>query len=84
VYDYAKVLVMLKNTTRTKKLIKYADTTTTQIVVITIESLKGEDIGFLQPKWAQEWGIGTEKNDNGVLILLAKAEKNMDLTRLRS
>jgi uncharacterized protein len=37
---------MLKNTTRTK-LIKYADTTTTQIVVITIESLKGEDIGFL-------------------------------------
>jgi hypothetical protein len=31
---------MLKNTTRTK-LIKYADTTT-NIVVITIESLKGE------------------------------------------
>jgi hypothetical protein len=37
---------------------------------------KGEDIGILTPKWAQEWGIGgTEKNDNGVLILLAKAER---------
>jgi uncharacterized protein len=49
VYDYANVLVHRKNTIR-RKLINY-DTTTTQIVVITIESLKGEDIGILPPKW---------------------------------
>jgi uncharacterized protein len=31
---------------------------------------------ILTPKWAQEWGIGgTGKNDNGVLILLAKQRK---------
>jgi uncharacterized protein len=78
VYDYAKVLSDAEKTQLEQKLIKYADTTTTQIVVITIESLKGEDIGILTPKWAQEWGIGgTEKNDNGVLILLAKAERKI-------
>lgn len=78
VYDYAKVLSDSEKIQLEQKLIKYADTTTTQIVVITIESLKGEDIGILTPKWGQEWGIGgTEKNDNGVLILLAKAERKI-------
>ncbi len=78
VYDYAKVLNANEKAQLEEKLIKYADSTTTQIVVITIESLKGEDIGILTPKWGQTWGIGgTEKNDNGVIILLAKAEKKI-------
>lgn len=78
VYDYAKVLSETEKAQLEEKLIKYSDSTTTQIVVITIESLKNEDIGILTPKWAQQWGIGgTEQNDNGVLILLAKAERKI-------
>ncbi len=78
VYDYANVLSADEKAQLEEKLIRYSDSTTTQIVVITIESLKGEDIGILTPKWGQTWGIGgTEKNDNGVIILLAKAEKKI-------
>ena len=78
VYDYAKVLSADEKAQLEEKLIRYSDSTTTQIVVITIESLKGEDIGILTPKWGQTWGIGgTEKNDNGVIVLLAKAEKKI-------
>ena len=78
VYDYAKVLSETEKVQLEEKLIKYSDSTTTQIVIITIESLKNEDIGILTPKWAQQWGIGgTEQNDNGVLILLAKAERKI-------
>lgn len=78
VYDYANVLSPEEKAQLEEKLIKYSDSTTTQIVVITIESLKGEDIGILTPKWGQTWGIGgTEKNDNGVIILLAKAERKI-------
>jgi uncharacterized protein len=78
VYDYANVLNANEKSQLENKLIKYADTTTTQIVVITIESLKGEDIGILTPKWGQEWGIGgTKQNDNGVIILLAKDERKI-------
>lgn len=78
VYDYANVLSADEKAQLEEKLIRYSDTTTTQIVVITIESLKGEDIGILTPKWGHAWGIGgTEKNDNGVIILLAKAEKKI-------
>jgi uncharacterized protein len=78
VYDYANVLSSTEKSQLEEKLIKYSDSTSTQIVVITIESLKGEDIGILTPKWGQTWGIGgSEKNDNGVIILLAKAERKI-------
>ncbi len=78
VYDYANVLSPEEKIQLEEKLIRYSDSTTTQIVVITIESLKGEDIGILTPKWGQTWGIGgSEKNDNGVVILLAKEERKI-------
>ena len=78
VYDYANVLSADEKAQLEEKLIRYSDSTSTQIVVITIESLKGEDIGILTPKWGQKWGIGgTAKNDNGVIILLAKAERKI-------
>ncbi|WP_293874031.1 TPM domain-containing protein [Flavobacterium sp.] len=75
VYDYANVLSAQEKTQLEEKLIRYSDSTSTQIVIITIQSLKGEDIGLLAPKWGQKWGIGGSKeNDNGVVVLLAKAE----------
>jgi uncharacterized protein len=78
VYDYANVLSAQEKTQLEEKLIRYSDSTSTQIVVITIESLKGEDIGILTPKWGQTWGIGgTAKDDNGVIILLAIAERKI-------
>ena len=78
VYDYANILSAEEKAQLEEKLIRYSDSTSTQIVVITIESLKGEDIGILTPKWGQTWGIGgTAKDDNGVIILLAKAEKKI-------
>jgi uncharacterized protein len=76
VYDYAKVLSATEKIQLEEKLIKYSDSTTTQIVVITIESLKGEDVSQLATRWAQTWGIGgTAKEDNGVIILLSKTER---------
>jgi uncharacterized protein len=78
VYDYANVLSATEKAQLEEKLIKYSDSTTTQMVIVTIETLKGEDIGILTPKWGQTWGIGgTAKEDNGVLILLAKAERKI-------
>jgi uncharacterized protein len=78
VYDYANVLSPDEKAQLEEKLIKYSDSTTTQIVVITIESLKNEDVSQLATKWGQTWGIGgTEKDDNGVIILLAKAERKI-------
>tara|TARA_R110002124_G_scaffold94299_10_gene238212 strand:+ start:1151 stop:1987 length:837 start_codon:yes stop_codon:yes gene_type:complete len=77
VYDYANVLSSTEKLQLEEKLIHYSDSTTTQIVVITIESLKGEDVSQLATRWAQTWGIGQAKEDNGVIILVAKAERKI-------
>ena len=77
VYDYADILNPQEEKALENKLIRYSDSTTTQIVVISIEDLKGEDIGILTPKWAHEWGIGQEKEDNGILILVAKNDRKI-------
>ncbi|MFY7739174.1 MAG: TPM domain-containing protein [Flavobacterium sp.] len=77
VYDYAKLLNANEKSALENKLIKYSDSTTTQIVVITIEELKNEDIGLLTPKWLTEWGIGQAKEDNGILILLSKNDRKI-------
>jgi uncharacterized protein len=78
VYDYANILSASEKTQLEEKLIRYSDSTTTQIVVITIESLKDEDVSQLATKWGQTWGIGgTKQDDNGVIILLAKNEKKI-------
>jgi uncharacterized protein len=77
VYDYADVLSQTEEKELESKLIRYSDSTSTQIVVISIADLKGEDIGILTPKWAQEWGIGQEKEDNGILILMSKNDRKI-------
>jgi uncharacterized protein len=75
VYDYANLLSSVDKSKLEEKLVRYSDSTTTQIVVITIESLKGEYIATLATNWAQNWGIGDAKKDNGVLILVARTER---------
>ena len=78
VYDYADILNPQEEKELENKLIRYSDSTTTQIVLITIEDLKGEDIGILTPRWGQTWGIGgSEQNDNGIIILFAKNDKKI-------
>lgn len=80
IYDYADMLTASEEQMLEQKLISYADTTSTQIVIATIESLQGEYIGLYAPKWAQEWGIGMEKEDNGLLILLSKEDRKIWIT----
>ncbi len=77
VYDYANVLNANEKAQLEEKLIKYSDSTSTQITLITIESLKGEDVSQLATNWAQTWGIGQAKEDNGVIILVAKDERKI-------
>lgn len=75
VYDYANLLSSQQKEHLQNKLYRYDDSTSTQIVVAIINDLKGEDITMLSTKWAQAWGIGGKKEDNGIFILLKK-DKN--------
>lgn len=80
VYDAADLLSPSEEQQLERKLLNYADTTSTQIVVATITSLEGEYIGLYAPKWAHEWGIGQAKEDNGLLILLSQNDRKIWIT----
>lgn len=80
VYDEADVLSTTEEQQLEKKLLNYADTTSTQIVVVTIESLEGEYEGTYSAHWAEEWGIGQAEEDNGLLILLAEKDRKIWIT----
>jgi len=79
VYDYVGLLSKGEKSTLENKLIKYADTTSTQVVVAIVDSTKGEEIGYLATNWAHKWGIGQEKEDNGVFILLAQNDRKITI-----
>ena len=83
VYDYAEIFKDSEREQLKQKLIRYSDSTSTQIVVITIKTTKGENIGMLAPRWGQAWGIGQdgkdgqEGKDNGIVILVASEDRNI-------
>ena len=77
VYDYIGLLGPSEKNNLEQKLIRYSDTTSTQIIVVIISTTKGENIGLLAPKWGHKWGIGQAKEDNGVFILLARDDRKI-------
>ena len=79
VYDYTGLLSANQKTSLEGKLVRYSDTTSTQIVVAIISSTEGENIAYLAANWGEKWGIGQAKEDNGVLMLLAKDDKKITI-----
>jgi len=79
VYDYVNLLNENQKTVLERKIISYSDTTSTQIVIAIVETINGETIGEVGARWGQKWGVGQEKEDNGILILVAKGDKQVDI-----
>lgn len=79
VYDYIDLLTPAQKSSLERKLIGYADSTSTQIVVAIINSTNGDDISLLGAQWGQKWGIGQADEDNGILMILAKDDRKIDI-----
>lgn len=77
VNDFAGFMSAEEVKTLEQKLYKYADTTSTQIVIVTISSLKGVTIEKYANDLARAWDIGQKDKNNGLLILIAKQERKM-------
>lgn len=77
VYDYVNLLSNSQKRQLEQKLIRYSDSTSTQIVVAIISSTEGEDITYLGAQWGHKWGIGQADEDNGVFILLARDDRRI-------
>jgi len=84
VYDEANLLSENEKQLLNDKLIKFEDSTSTEIEVIIIPSTKGEDVNFLATMFGEQWGIGKKSKDNGVVFLIATNDRTMAIQQGRA
>lgn len=77
VNDFAEVLSAEEQQALEQKLVTYYDSTSTQVVIVTLATLDGYPIEDYGLKLAREWGIGQEGKDNGLLILVVRDDRKM-------
>lgn len=80
VYDYINLLSSNESRVLEQDLIRYSDSTSTQIVVAIIKTTQGENINYLAANWGEKWEIGQAGKDNGVLIILAKDDRKIAIS----
>lgn len=61
----------------TAKLSSYADTTSTQIVVVTVSTLGGYAPVDYATQLGREWGVGQGDTDNGIVLLVSREEREV-------
>ena len=70
VSDYANVLSATQRQEMEQRLRDLDDSTGNQIVVVTLADLEGYDIADYATQLGRAWGVGSEKNNNGVVIVV--------------
>ena len=77
VNDYARLLSPEAAASLEQKLAGFEREQSTQIVVLTIPSLQGDEIDGFSIRVAEKWKLGRKGKDNGVLLVLAQAERKV-------
>jgi len=75
VNDYADILAPSTEQQLEAVLADLENTDSTQIAVLTIPSLEGEDIEGFSIRVAEKWKIGQKKTDNGALLIISKNDR---------
>lgn len=77
VNDFAGVLSATEKQNLEVKLQSLRDATSAEVAVATVVSLGDETIETYATKLFAEWGLGGEKKDTGILILVVPTERQM-------
>src|ERR1700754_1468058 len=71
VNDLANVLSPEQEAALERKLVAYDDSTSNQVVILTVNTLNDYPIEEYSLKVLRGWGIGNKTTNNGVLIVAA-------------
>lgn len=77
VVDNAGMLQASTRSQLTKTLAQHEQKTSNQIVVATVKDLQGYSIERFANELARKWQLGQKDKNNGVLLLVAKAERKV-------
>jgi uncharacterized protein len=79
VSDYTNTLSAGEISSLEQKLVAFNDSTSTQIAVVLIQSLEGYDVADYAVRLADKWGIGQDKKNNGVILLVSIGDRKMSI-----
>ncbi|WP_185855663.1 TPM domain-containing protein [Blattabacterium cuenoti] len=79
IQDYSNVLSKEELHNLNKKLLNYFKITSTEILIILIRDLNGEDPNVVAYKWGERWRIGQFYKNNGIVILLSINDKKISI-----
>lgn len=80
VNDFAEILSKSEEQRLERFLVDYDDSTSTQIVILTIASTEGEDIILYGNEVGEKWGVGQEGKDNGIVLVVAKDDRKVGIS----
>jgi uncharacterized protein len=80
VNDFAGLLSQDEQQRLEQKLRNFNDTTSSALVIVTVNSLQGMDVAQYTTELAHRWGVGREDVDNGLVILVAEEEKQINIS----
>ena len=79
VNDFTGLLNQQEQMSLENKLVEFNKETSTQVAVVTYDDLQGFDIADYGNRLGQEWGIGQQGKDNGILVLVSPANRKVTI-----
>jgi len=79
VTDYTNTLSADDKQKLESKLVAFNDSTSTQIAIVMIKSVGNYDIAEYGAALGRKWGIGQKGKNNGILILVALADRKLTI-----
>ncbi len=80
VNDYSGTLSADQQQALENKLVAYDDSTSTQIAVVIVPDLGGNDVADFNVKLLRAWGVGGKEKNNGVVLLISKEDRKLNIT----
>jgi len=77
VNDFADVITSADEDGMYNLAVALNNSTTAQVVVVTVESLDGMEPYEYALELGREWGVGTEEKDNGIVVLFSEGDREI-------
>lgn len=77
VNDFAGLLSVEQRNILENKISTFEKNSGAEIAVVTVPSLEGDTIENFAAELFKQWGIGKKNKDNGILLLIAMAERQV-------
>jgi len=80
VNDFAHVMTADQIAALESKLVAYDDSTSVQIVIVTVPTIGDASIEDYALKILRDWGVGNKKTNNGIIVLAAIQEHKVTIS----